>query len=151
MIKKGFTIVELLVVIVIISMVMAAGSIGYRQFAQRQKIVNLKRQVVGDIRAAQSDAASGRKPAGCSDTLEGYAFTVTSPTSYKVYADCTVNDVDIKNVTLPTGSSISANVYPVIFRALANGTNLSAGASATITLSAGLTDTIRIFSGGEIR
>lgn len=167
---KGFTIIEVLVVIVIIGMVMAVGSVRYREFSKRQMVVSVKRQIVADIRAAQSDAASGIKPGGCNAStyrLVGFAFEITNtgspttPASYETYAICN-NGSDSEFVTkqadLPLGVTLSITtaplpvVNPVIFRPLANGTNLSSSAVSTIAIAIGAnTDSILISSGGEIR
>lgn len=170
-IKKGFTIIEVLVVIVIIGMIMVAGSVRYREFSQRQLIVTMKRQILADIRSVQSDAATGRKPGGCNSegyTLVGHAFEMTStggpstPATYETYAICNDGSTDetftTKAVSLPLGITLSMDtvpnpdVNPVIFMPLANGTNLRSNARVTITIDTGTnTDTIEIRAAGEIR
>jgi len=61
--RRGFTLIEVLIVIVILGIIMAVGSVQFREFERRQAVVAAKRQVLADVRAAQADAASGRKPA----------------------------------------------------------------------------------------
>lgn len=168
---KGFTIIEVLVVIVIIGLVMAVGSVRYSDFTKRQQVVTVKRQLMADIRAAQSDAASGIKPGGCNSqsyTLEGYAFRLLSsggpstPASYETFALCkssvATENFITKSASLPLGVTIVITtspgplVNPVIFKPLANGTNLAGGATSTITINTGInSDRIQIGSAGEIK
>lgn len=158
--KKGFTIIEVLVVIVIIGLVMVVGSVRYREFSQRQTVVSAKRQILADIRAAQSDAASGRKPDGCTanHTLTGYGFEVigtANPASYRTYAVCALGGVSANYVTkqtnLPQGVTITQPPV-IIFKPLAEGTNIPSGTSRVITINTGVnSDTVTVTSAGEIK
>lgn len=151
---RGFTIIELLVVIVIIGLIVVIGAGRYREFSQRQVVVSAKRQIMADIRSAQSDAASGRKPADCTGTLTGYAFSVTPPSTYRVYAVCAGGNVTIKNGTAPAGITLSApSVNPVIFYPVAQGNNLGATQEVTITINnSGVNQSSVVVRGsGEIR
>lgn len=139
---------------------MGVGSARFRDFQKRQSVVAAKRQIMGDIRAAQSDAASGRKPGGCTGTLLGFTFEVTgttTPAEYEVEASCTTASGNqsylIKEVQLPTGISISLpSTNPILFKPLAQGTNLAANSSVTINImGVGLTETITVTAAGGVR
>jgi len=164
----AFTLIEVLVVVAIMGIIMGVGSLRFRDFERRQKIVSIKRQMLADIRAAQSDALSGRKPSGCGAnlTLDGYAFRANSgsSSSYEIYAICRSSagvqqDVTIKNVSLPTGVSLSSstssppNVNPVIFYSVARGTNLSTNQSVTVSIAStgGANESVVIRASGEIK
>lgn len=152
-VSSGFTIVEVLIVIVIIGMIVVVGSVRFREFSQRQALVNAKRLVLSDLRAAQSDANSGRKPDTCTDTLTGYSFDLINTTTYEVYALCGSPSVLIKRVTMPSGITLTMSIDPVIFRSVSQGTNLTGSQVSTITISnSGInSDTIEIRPSGEIR
>ncbi len=105
-IYKGFTIIELLIAMVIMSLVFTVGFANLRQFASRQKIEGAVREIKADLRLAQQEAVAGKKPAGpecdsaTGETLVGYEFRYEGPTSYSIYAVCTNGNVEIKTVDL---------------------------------------------------
>lgn len=108
---KGFTLLELLISIGIISVIIAIGSLGYRDFSRRQSISASTKQLVSDLRLAQQYALSGYKPTGCSGTLERFEFVRLSNTSYKIQVRCTTgtsNVTDVKSVTLTPGTTVSS-------------------------------------------
>lgn len=160
--KSGFTLVEILVVIVIMSIIMTLGSVQFREFSRRQVTASAKRQMLADIRSAQSDASSGRKPEGCTGSLLGYGFRVTGttgPAAYEVFARCSQGtgpqDFTTISSRLPDGISITLpSVNPIIFKPLAQGTNLSAATTVTINITsslASITESLVIRATGEIR
>lgn len=146
MIRRGFTIIEVLVVILIMGIIMGVGSVRFRDFQRRQIVSSAKRTLLGDVRAAQSDATSGRKPEGCTGTLDGYEFEVTNTggpstqAKYEINAICQSGSVPIKETTLAPGITITApSTNPVQFRTLSRGTNLSSDETITI-MSSGATN-----------
>lgn len=161
MIKKGFSIVEVLVVIGIMGLIMTVGTVGYRDFSRRQAVGIAKRQMVADLREAQSDASSGRKPSACSGSLIGYGFEVTAgnPANYRVFARCETLGVQtdhvVRTATLPSEVTITIPATnPVLFKSLEQGTNLASGTSVTISISASNAanmSTLVISSSGEIK
>ena len=163
-IKKGFTLIEVLIVILILGIVMAIGSVNFRDFAKRQAVVSVKRQMLADIRAAQSDVVSGRKPAGCTGTLLGYSFVIlstASPASYRTSAICSTGTAIVKDVTLPSGISLTVT-YPnpvlvpantVMFKPLAQGTNIPSPRFVRIVINntnSSNSDEVRILYTGEL-
>lgn len=158
---KGFTLIEVLIVIVILGIIMGVGAVQFREFSKRQALVSAKRQLLADIRSAQADAINGRKPAACTGTLLGYGFRVVqgSPAEYEIFARCSTGassqDYEIIDGRLPVGISItSPAVNPVIFKPLSHGTNLAEGTWVTVDITntdIGLTDSLVIRASGEIR
>jgi prepilin-type N-terminal cleavage/methylation domain-containing protein len=153
--RKGFTIIEILVVMVILGVIMAVGSVRYRDFQRRQIVVSVKREMLGDVRSAQSDVSSGRKPDACTGTLLGYEFEITStnPGAYRINAVCSSGDILVKQVNLPPGVTLSVSgSNTVLFKPLSHGTDLSAGSNVTITITNSVnTNTLVISASGEIR
>lgn len=153
--RKAFTIVEVLVVISILGLIMGVGTVNLRQFQRKQDVISAKRMLLEDVRTAQSDAGSGRKPQNCDETLEGFRFQVDtiSPLSYRILAQCTDENVVVKTVSLPEISiDRMPTPNPVLFYPLHQGTNIVGSTSFTISsTSASNTETLYISSSGEIR
>lgn len=122
--------------------------------------MGLAKQVEGDLRLAQQMALSGEKPDTCiGETLEGVRFgvTTTSPYNYKIRTVCgTGPDYPvIKSYDFNTTISFDFTgftVNPVIFKTVANGTNIPAGSTDTLVIkdAFGNYATILIDSGGSI-
>lgn len=135
--NSGFTLVELLITVFIISSMFAFGYANYRQYSQRQAHIALARQIEGDLILARNYANSGKKTASCStSTLNGYEFVWDGVATYSIYAVCDgsptgdaviSHTIDTTNYKLDTCSS-----GDFMFKTLGNGTDLSS--DCTITL-----------------
>ena len=141
--KRGYTLIELLIVIVIMSLITGIGFATYRDYQRRQEVVRVARQLKSDLRMAQEYAFSGIKPETNCTVLSGYAFRVEQflSQSYYVTPHCEPEgqlSSHIKDVDMPAGITISSQPYmlsPVIFKSLAHGTNMSAGNQYRIRIS----------------
>lgn len=160
--RSGFTLIEVLIVIVILGIMMGVGSVRFREFERRQAVVSAKRQLLSDVRAAQSDAAAGRKPPGCTGTLQAYGFEVVrmaNPARYRTFARCgqgvSTADFVTKTAELPAGITLNVSgVNPVLFKSVSGGTNLTGVSSVTIEVKGSGTSTIEtltINASGEVR
>ncbi len=156
---KGYTLIEILVAITIIGLVFGFGFVSFREFSRRQALSGTARNLVGNLRLAQGEALSGKKPDDikCNppNTLSGYHFRVTSSTSYTFEAVCTGGNVEIKSVTIPEDVEINTpSVNPILFKGLARGTNIPLGTEVTLTLTQDVTGnetTVVIGSSGDIK
>jgi len=150
--RKGFTIIEVLVVILIMGLIMGVGAVSYRDFQRKQMVVAAKRTVLADVRAAAADVASGRKPDGCTGTLTGYSFEVMAlnPASYKINAVCDGGTALVKEVRIP---GISFDSLPIVtFLPLSEGTDLSSPVTLTIlSSSTSYTEKLEISPSGVIK
>lgn len=96
MVKKlpgnfAFTLIELLVTISLIGILFTIGIASYIDFSRRQIVTQAARQIVEDLRMAQSLAANNQKPQDplpCG-TLNSYTFIFDSDNSYTINPDCT--------------------------------------------------------------
>lgn len=165
-VQKAYTLVELLIIIMIMGVLFTIGYAGYRDYARRQVMAGVVKQIQGDLRLAQQMALSGQKPEekNClTNDLEGVYFGIAcSPDCvYKIGAVCgddptQSNYPTIKEVSLPEGilfnfTDVARN--PIVFKVLGQGTNIPKSENAVITLTQAGTDNtgnIVINSGGEI-
>ncbi len=157
---RGYTLIELVIVILIMSLLVGVGVAGYRDFSRRQDVQNAGRALIADLRIAQGAANSGEKPAGC-NALNGVVFDVTSATSYTLCYACNVNYTNqrcselgftMKQVTPQNGSTLSVTgTHPILFRVLGRGTNLSAVTTVTIGSGSGAASrSVTVNPGGRI-
>lgn len=166
--RRGFTLIELLVVMVIIGLAAGVGVSNFRDFGRRQDIDNYARTLLGDIRTTHSDAAAGRRVAGCVGVFQGYAIDFQSSataggatsTRYTISAVCATGSAVTKTVTLPTSLFLlinrvpSAGVVRVLFKPLELGTDVSPASVLTLTVSStqvSQTKQISIAASGEIQ
>jgi len=159
--SHGYTLIEILVVLAIVSLLFGVGYISFRDFSRREALSGVVNQVKGDLRLSQQMALSGQKPndtlCNAPNTLTGIRFRVFTASQYYVNADCSGGIVNIKIVNLPSGV-IFASPFPVPnpieFKILGQGTNIVSGQSAAIILTQAGTNkstTITVTSGGEIK
>ena len=109
--KNGFSLVELLTVISIMTVLFGFGYSNYRDFQRRQHLESAVRMIKSDLRLAQEMALAGRKPSDCVGDLEGYEFQLSSINSgwssqYELRTLCASSNVDYKIVDLPEGTEI---------------------------------------------
>lgn len=156
-ITPAYTLIEILVGITIIGLIFGFGYVNFRDFSRRQELAGVSKQIKGDLRLAQEQALSGKKPESCTDLLNGYEFLVVDDGNYSVLADCNKDNpaTTVKTVSLPTDLSISNPLpNPIYFKALGQGTNIVEAGSITLTLSQFGTNNqsiITVTAGGEIK
>lgn len=174
--KNGFTLIEILVSLTIISLLVGVGYAGFRDFSRSQALEAVTRELRGELRAAQSLASSGYKPSNpthvceynpstmVDNYLRGYNISAFS-SSYVLFAICTGGTFAVKRVYLPTDytiwrdylpdDSITTQMDPQYFmlKALSQGTNLPTNASVRFTITntkTGATSIVTVTSSGEI-
>lgn len=155
--KNGFTLIELMIVIMTMSLLFGLGFANYRDFQRRQSLESGVRSIISDLRYAQGLALAGRKPnnpAGnscLSSVLHGYQLRRTGSTSYEIEAVCS-SDVSVKTVNVLADIQIANFGSPVLFKVVTGG--ISSNSTVTITLSfpeGGVSDrSITISPAGEI-
>jgi len=153
--KKGYTLLEVLISISIISIIFVIGYAGFREFARRQALQAAVRNVRGDLRLAQEQAFAGKKPDGC-NTLSGFSFEIVEAAFYEISAVCNNGNYLVKEEELPEGVIFEPipSTNPVLFKVLGLGTNIAAGGRADITFlqeATSNTNTIAVNWTGEIK
>jgi prepilin-type N-terminal cleavage/methylation domain-containing protein len=155
--SKGYTLIEILVVLTVIGIIFGIGYAAYRDFSRRQALAGAAKMVEGDIRSAQQNALSGQKPISGCTSLNGVSFDITSATTYSINYVCGGGVLVKNSVTLPTNITIAVSPLsgdPILFKVLGDGTNIPNGGNVIITITqAGTnkTSTITIGSGGDIK
>lgn len=160
-IKSGFTLIELMVVMLIMSLLFGLGFTNFRDFQRRQILEGAVRAVKGDLRYAQELALAGRKPdnpAGNSCTtadsvLHGYQLTRTSSGSYVIEALCAIG-VPIKSVVLDSEVEMNSigTEDKILFKSVTGGISQDSSVAITLTFTeAGVSDrVITVSPAGEI-
>jgi prepilin-type N-terminal cleavage/methylation domain-containing protein len=155
--KRGYTLLEILITLTIIGLIFGFGYVGFREFSQRQALTGLARSIKGDLRLAQELALAGKKPddikCDSPQVLNGYYFRRNSNANYTIEASCSGGTSEIKSVNLPADINFtSLSINPILFKILGEGNNISDSATITLTqINTGNTGTITITSGGEIK
>jgi prepilin-type N-terminal cleavage/methylation domain-containing protein len=156
---RGFTIIELLIVLLVMTILFSVGYANYRGYARRQRFMAVIRQLEGDIRMTQTLASSGTKPDGCS-SLKGYRFEVNvNAISYSIIPVCENLVADaVKTATLGdniTAVSTNDTDNGILFYVLGRGTDidLSVGEPFVINITddnSGTASAVSVGTNGEV-
>lgn len=168
-IRKGFTLLELIIVISIVAIISTGGTAAFIQYSRSQTLEIAKNEVVSLLNAARSKSQSQVIPSGCtSNSIQGYQVrfdrNIQNPslTDFNLEAVCNLSGGGIQTFpvsakTLPSNISFSAGSagLPVSFVFAVIKSTVSsnpAGVSAvTLTNSYNnVSKTIQILSNGSI-
>ncbi|MCH7951465.1 prepilin-type N-terminal cleavage/methylation domain-containing protein [Patescibacteria group bacterium] len=114
---KGFTLLEILVVVVIFGLLLGGAVANYRRLNERKIVEGAAKQVEQALRDAQKRASAGVKPSSveCDDpeTLNSYVITM-SGTGYQIQANCSGGSPSPSSYTLPQGTTIGSASAPTV-------------------------------------
>lgn len=135
--QRGFTMIELLVVITIITLLVGGGIAAFIEFNDRQTLQAAAKDVQSIFRTAQKRARSGAKPEGC-DQLDGFSVRgQAGGNSYQLIAICTLpsgsTEIVTQSYTFDPNVSFESNL-DLKFQALHGGVT---GAGSVILSSSG--------------
>ena len=101
-IKKGFTLIELIVVFASIAFLSIIGIASYRTYSQSQSLQAATQELVTTIKLAKSRANSQVKPPICVGQLDGYSVEISYVNKkYTLNAVCGGNSFPLQTITLP--------------------------------------------------
>lgn len=152
--KSGYTLVEILIGLTIISIVFSIGVASYREFSRRQELNGYIKKTISDIRLIQQKALSGQKPdasLGSCTRLDAYSLVTNGGSSYSIVANCVNGNVTIKSVDLGN-ITVTATTAVTRFKVLGLGTDLPSDNTLTFrsTLT-GNTSSLIIGKGGDVK
>jgi len=115
--RKGFTLVELMVVVSITAVLGALGLAGFANYNKTQTLQASSSEVAGMLNLAKSRAQSQIKPSECSGDLESYVVKIVTPNKYSLFFHCTDNEIEMQAKTLPPSLGFESDVnltFPVL-------------------------------------
>ncbi len=131
--KNGFTLIELIVVIFIITLFAGMSLANYGRFNEEKKLDEEVKKLSATLYLARSKAsAADADPAICSD-FKGYRVSIdSSSSSYILERECANSFTTIETQNLPTSTTIKAVPTSVFFKSLNAGTDLTSQAKITV-------------------
>ncbi len=129
---QGYTLIEVLIVLVISTVLFFGGFGAYREFTRRQLLNGVYKELQVNLSLARELSISGEKPTACSGVLIGYSV-VFAGSSYTVSATCP-NSVLVRTINLPSGLTITATNF--MYKVLGQGTNLAGDAAVVVSFPA---------------
>jgi len=149
----GYTLIELLIVITLITLLFTLGMAQYNRFNRRQILIKAKDELTSNLRLAQSKSLAGEKPDTCgAEILTGHKLIFENDNqNYKIMAVCG-NDEEVKvGLSLPIGVTKISGPDEIFFKGLSQGTDIVNQVEIVLEDSSGETRIITITSTGEIR
>jgi prepilin-type N-terminal cleavage/methylation domain-containing protein len=133
----GYTLIEILTVVVIMALIFGVSYPNFRGYQQRQQALSYGRELESHLFEAQQLALSGTKPdkPPCNvppqKTFKGIRVAVLDTQNYEILAMCDNSPVSIgKTYTLPSTAVIKSSSPPKFtFNALGQGTDITAGST----------------------
>lgn len=127
--KKGYTLIELILVVGALMLISAFGIARYNDFNERQSVQQSADTFISNLRLVQAKALAGDKPEGC-ETLIGWRveFAVKSYTMYAVCRNAGVEMIiDSTRVTVDLPGYVNLTFDPfkdsITYYALGRGTS----------------------------
>jgi len=140
--KKGFSLIEILVSITILAIMSTVGIASYRNTARNQALIADVDQIIQVLNIAKTNVSSGKK-VKCASSLAAWQVSFLG-SGYKLQEVCTVGPPE-DYATYNLGSKNTTNIIIITFYPLGKGAT-----AGTITLSPA-NKTINISVSGNIQ
>lgn len=129
--RQGFTLIELMVVIVISTLVTAGGISAYRGFQEKYQVKQAGAELQTNLKLVQKKASSGEKSTDCLGSLQGFRVKRVDQSSYSFQVECSISDGAVQTVALEEDIIFNTADFELFFSVLE--TNVT-GAPVTILL-----------------
>ncbi|KKR09834.1 MAG: hypothetical protein UT38_C0019G0002 [Microgenomates group bacterium GW2011_GWA2_39_19] len=128
---QGYSLVEIMIVIIIMSFLFVGGFTQYRDFSRRQMLSNTADELRSNLNLARQLALSGEKEGVCPllETLLAYKVTFTS-TSYSITAVCSTTSPSARTViNLAETVRFTTNPTEIKYNVLGKGVSITGSSS----------------------
>lgn len=134
--EKGFTLVELLVVVSVLMVILGFGVARYTAFNRRERVKQAAFTLKATLRFAQTKAISAEKPSSGCTTYLGMRVSFTA-TSYSTQHECSPEGLTgpVTSVAIPT--TITFLPVPASFIFLTRTNTVDIADTVTLTLTNG--------------
>ncbi|HKZ35770.1 MAG TPA: prepilin-type N-terminal cleavage/methylation domain-containing protein [Patescibacteria group bacterium] len=148
---KGFTFIELMVVVAIGAILTAGGLAAYRGIGEKEGLKQSGLGLESNLKLVQRKALSGEKPEGCSGTLESFQVTAGGDDqTYLVQARCSDFSPDAISYQLDKGIKFQPLISQIDFEVLRQG--VTGAQTIILTTTAGnFSYQVVVETGGVIR
>lgn len=119
---SGYTLIELMIIIVITSIIITIGVSAYGRARDRQAIQATAEQIMNILAVNQKDANVGNRGTDCIGKYSGQEIVLTAPNIIKTRSLCTTTNGAQDTITITGATFASASV---IFKPLATGITIS--------------------------
>lgn len=151
--SRGFTLIELIVVMGVLSAVSTIGFISFSSFQNSQKFQGTVNDVANAIIVLKSRAVSQYRPPAAATicggaSISSYVFSISgsSPILYKSVAKCGGSEVPLSQGELPEGTTANAVLYTFhVINGVVDGT-----ADTIVITDGSQTKTLTLDSGGNL-
>lgn len=130
-IRLGFTLIEILVSISIVSLLTGLTIAGYGTFNKKQTVKTAAYQLASNLRLAQQKAISGEKPSGCTGNLQSWQINITA-NNYSQVVVCINPDFSTTINTTVFPTNVTSSTGTITFSAMTGSVTAGAG-TYTIT------------------
>ncbi|EKE05343.1 MAG: hypothetical protein ACD_19C00354G0004 [uncultured bacterium] len=150
-VQKGFTLVELLIVIAVVGILAAITTVSFVDYYQNQIVQTAASELVSTLNLAKSNALSQVKPPACA-ALDGYRVVIANGATYNLEVVCSGTPTTVNSKSLSSPPDFTGMIFPSSFLFEVLTGNVVNSGSSTINISGyGKTQSITVSSTGVVR
>ncbi len=129
--RRGYTLIEIIIVVTIIGLLTGASIAGFNTLNQRQTVLSAAKEVISVMRTAQQRANAGILPSAPCDSLAGYSVKGTvNSSAYTLNVICSSGGVreetQVKSYSMASGVTFTST-FDITFNVLTGGAGGSLG------------------------
>lgn len=149
--ERGFTLIEILVVMMVMALLAGAGLASYSKFNSKRRVEQAALDFASYLKVQQKKADAGEKPAGCVVELVGYEVeTIASDNSATADAKCSSGpDISQSGFSLGDRAIFSDNLN-VIFNVLGKKPDITLGVTNVMSVNNVYKYEVEVSDGGVI-